>query len=72
MSRNWDRQNGDWTTPRGDEFKWQHVEVEVLMDIRDELQKLNQFLTCPNVAGGFRAMIRADKRLSKKISLKGA
>lgn len=27
---------------------WQHVQIAVLMDIRDELQTLNGLLDCPN------------------------
>lgn len=30
---------------------WEEVQVAVLMDIRDELQKLNNVLRCPNFMG---------------------
>lgn len=40
--------NGDWNIPDGDELRWEHVPIAVLMDIRDELQKLNRLLYCNN------------------------
>lgn len=40
------RVNRYWETP--DSFQWEHVRVELLMDIRDELQKLNAVLNCRN------------------------
>ena len=45
--------------------------VAVLMDIRDELQKLNRVMQCPNVQRGFRAMERLDRRLAKEVKLRG-
>jgi hypothetical protein len=44
------RKHVDWTLPDQDKepFTWQHVEVALLMDIRAELQQLNQLLSCPN------------------------
>lgn len=42
-NRNWSLSNGT-----GLPASWQHVEIAVLMDIRDELQTLNRLLGCPN------------------------
>lgn len=38
----------DWQTHTGNDFTWEQVSVEVLMDIRDELRRLNRLLHCPN------------------------
>lgn len=38
---------GDWSLPQ-EGLNWDHVQVAVLMDLRDELQKLNRLLACPN------------------------
>jgi len=40
------RANESWNLPH--EITWQHVEVALLMDLRDELQKLNRLLHCSN------------------------
>jgi hypothetical protein len=32
-------------------FQWLHVQVALLMDVRDELQKLNALLHCHNFTG---------------------
>lgn len=43
------RANQQWKTPANDKgFTWDHVQLEVLMDIRDELQKLNRVFACGN------------------------
>lgn len=47
LMRNQSRINGDWTTPK-DGFTWEHAGIEVLMDIRGELQRLNALLHCHN------------------------
>ena len=39
------RRGVQWETPEAG-FTWQHVIVEVLMDIREELQALNATLKC--------------------------
>lgn len=46
--RNKKRSDADWNTPTDTGFTWQHVEVELLMDIRDELKRLNELLNCHN------------------------
>ena len=42
---NWRVADGDGSFP-----SWERVGISVLMDIRDELQKLNGLLSCPNFA----------------------
>ncbi len=42
------RANQNWATPQGTDFRWEHVSIEVLMDIRDELRRLNVLLHCHN------------------------
>lgn len=56
---------------------WVHVQIAVLMDIRDELQAINRKLDCHNVSGGFVGMQSAasslrkiDRRLAKKNPIK--
>lgn len=46
MARRRNRTNVDWETPES--FGWDHVLIEVLMDVREELRKLNAVLACPN------------------------
>lgn len=38
--------NANWKLPQ--DLSWNHVPIAVLMDIRDELQKLNRLLHCGN------------------------
>lgn len=61
--------NADWNIPEKP-ADWHQVQAAVLMDIRDELQKLNSMLSCPNFMGMPHVLKRIDKRLAKKISLK--
>jgi hypothetical protein len=57
-----DRQPGKtWYPPN----TWDHVPLQVLMDIRDELQKLNRVMQCSNVASGFRALTKIARRDEK-------
>lgn len=69
MARRSGRVNADWETP-AENFKWEHVAVEVLMDIRGELRRIRDLMECPNVRKGFVAMQRVDKRLAKRYPLK--
>lgn len=61
--------NVRWDLPKQVD-SWQQVEVAVLMDIRDELQKLNRLLGCSNFINMPRTLSRIDKRLAKKVKLK--
>lgn len=72
MSRRIDRRQVDWMTPEGNKFTWEHVQIEVLMDIRAELKSLNETLRCHRVWQGMDALQRIDKRLAKKVSLRRA
>lgn len=40
--------NANWSLPELRCETWEQVNVAVLMDIRDELQKLNRLLHCSN------------------------
>lgn len=43
--------DGNWSLPTTADGKiqtWEHVQIAVLMDIRDELKSLNAVLHCPN------------------------
>lgn len=42
--------DGRWSLPETG-IGWEHVNVAVLMDIRDELQRLNSLLYCHNFTG---------------------
>jgi len=68
MSRRVGRVGVNWETP--EHFQWEHVRVEVLMDIRDELQKLNAILGCRNFTSLPQVLQRIDRRLARKINLK--
>lgn len=62
------RKDVDWNLPEGSEFYWSHVQIAVLMDIRDELKRLNSLLHCHNFTGiphvlrGIRAKLPTRKR----------
>lgn len=49
MARRSNRVNVEWETPES--LDWEQAGVEVLMDIRAELQKLNGLLHCSNFIG---------------------
>lgn len=56
------RQSGAvWYPPN----EWQYVNLQILMDIRDELQALNRVMQCSNVALGFRALAKIARRDEK-------
>jgi hypothetical protein len=77
MARRSSRINNQWETPK-DDFRWEHVIVEVLQDIRTELQAINRLLHCDTTTKAFTKMIdvahvarRIDKRLAQTRKLKG-
>lgn len=56
------RQKGKlWSPPN----EWQYVHIQLLMDIRDELQALNRVMQCSNVSRGFRALATIASRDEK-------
>lgn len=69
MARRGNRIGVEWQTNEKD-LDWQQVQVEVLMDIREELRRLNRTVGCWRIQRGFDAIARLDKRVAKKISLK--
>jgi hypothetical protein len=59
---NMTRQPGKtWYPPN----EWQYVQLQVLMDIRDELLRLNNVMQCRNVARGFQALAKIARRDEK-------
>ena len=64
------RTNQDWKTPDSD-FRWEHVAIEVLQDIRQELRGIHQLLRCYRIPRAMDAMQRIDKRLAQTHKLKG-
>lgn len=69
MSRRQNRRNIDWETPENPHFRWEHVTVEVLMDIRQELKRLNELLHCHNAVGMPQTLKKIDRRLQKHMPL---
>ena len=69
MTRRSDRVNVEWQTPdgsdTGNKFEWHHVRLEVLMDIRSELQRIRQLLECNNIQRMFRTIERLDRRAAQ-------
>lgn len=55
--------NRDWAWEAPNE--WQHVNLCILQDIRDELQALNRVMQCSNVARGFQALSKMASRDEK-------
>lgn len=73
MARRPGRVNNPWQTPSGtagDPFTWEHVKVEVLQDIRDELVRIRQLLECGNIQRMFRTIERLDRRAQEFAKLK--
>lgn len=65
--------NKDWALPVAESGKiatWDAVKIAVLMDIRDELQKMNALLHCPNFVGIPQTLKRIDRRLTRTRKLK--
>lgn len=63
------RINQDWATP--DHLLWEHVAIEVLMDIRQErqeLQKLNHLLHCSNFLAIPRRLQAIDKNTRHRVA----
>lgn len=42
------RKDADWQIPTDEALSWPAAQTAVLMDIRDELKKLNRLLYCDN------------------------
>lgn len=55
----------EWETPEHPNFTWQHVIVEVLMDIRAELRELNATMNCHNTRDIPVRLRAIDKKLGK-------
>lgn len=63
--------DGNWNL--GDTVKtWDEAQVAILMDIRDELKKLNRNAVCGRYQTRIAedAIIRIDKRLQKRFKTK--
>ena len=69
MSRRKGRTDVEWETPFPD-WTWDHVVIEVLMDIRAELQRIRILTECHNVQAGFFAMQSLDKHMKKRFPIK--
>ena len=69
MARRPGRINLEWETPKDGPFNWEHVAIEVLMDIRAELRTLNRTLSCHRVPRMSDDIHRMEKRLAKHMPL---
>ena len=58
----------DWETPEK-KWTWEHVGIEVMMDIRSELRRLNNLLHCQNFQNMPHTLKRIDKRLARHAPL---
>lgn len=60
--------NVNWSLwHNGEGYTDDQVNHALLMDIREELKRLNNVMQCPNVGGGFRALIEMNRRDEKKF-----
>jgi len=67
--------NVNWSVPitsSGAVETWEQVQLTVLMDIRDELQKLNAAIYCPNFIAipGRLAEIERNTKIRRKVKRK--
>lgn len=69
MTRRGARVNAEWQTPEKG-WTWEHVAIEVLMDIREELRGIHRLVACGNVSAGFVAMRSIDKHMQKRFPVK--
>lgn len=60
--------NTNWTVPKVGASTEQAL-LCVLQDIRDEMQSINSKLNCYRIPKALDAVVRIDKRISKKIGL---
>jgi hypothetical protein len=67
----------DWNLPDGKRtadgkttHSWEAVHASLLMDIRDELKRLNSLLYCRNFLDVPHTLKRIDRRLAKKVPLR--
>ena len=65
MARRRGRTNSEWETPEGFAFTWEHVSIEVLMDIREELRKLNAIIGCQNFIEIPKTLRSIDRKVTK-------
>lgn len=63
MSRHKD---ADWSLPGPQIQTWEQVGIAVLMDIRDELKRLNGLLHCPNCVDIPNILRHIDKNTKKR------
>lgn len=68
MSRRLERVNVEWQTP--DDWQLDHCLMEILMDIRSELQMIRRLAECSRIPRGLDAVVRIDKRLAKAKRIK--
>lgn len=64
--------NVDWDLPQeasGSIVSWDALHAALMMDIRDELKKLNALLHCQNFTEMPHTLRRLDRRLAKKFKL---
>jgi hypothetical protein len=69
MSKTARHKDGQWslpTTANGAIESWDLVKVAVLMDLRDELKKLNALLHCHNFVGIPRTLRTIAKQTAKR------
>lgn len=64
--------NRDWNVGDADRdgrFTYDQIQTSLLMDIRDELQRLNNLLHCGNFTGMPHTLKRIDRRLAQTNKL---
>jgi len=62
--------NQNWNLPDPKVETWEQVSVAVLMDIRDELQKLNRVFECRNTIAIPSLLRRIARNTAKKRKIK--
>lgn len=67
----WDLPDGKPNTTGGNTHCWESIHAALLMDICDELKRMNDILHCHNTVKIPHTLTRIDKRLAKHIPLKG-
>lgn len=64
MAGRYGHRNVDWNL-NAESFDWNRANLGLLMDLRDELKRLNTLLACPNFTGIPATLRRISKNTAK-------
>lgn len=69
MARDTRYKNRYWNVDEAANNWPKHVQIALLMDIRDTLQSIDAKLGCHRIPKALDAVVRIDRRIAKKVKL---